>query len=393
MKKRILSSALSVLMAFFMLVPAFSSLAASKHPIYDYYQAAGKHKVSTLTYTVSSNDFTYKVWYPKDIASIGKCPLILYCNGTGSSYEVEPKTEAFLTVAASHGFICMNNSDKNCGTGASMDAGFTELLKLNKTASSPLYKHIDTSKVGMGGHSQGATCTMNLADKKQYKNSKYFKAIFAASLPTNDIAASSAQNCPYNSKNVGIPTCFIAGTGFTDAYVICPINTSLEPNFKNVKADAYMARKKDVEHADSIEESYPYMLAWFDYKLNGNKKAKSVFVGYSPELKSNPDWQDFDFKLYFTKPKLKKLKPGKKYLKVYWEKSAGVKGYQLQYSTDKNFKKNKKTVTVKGAKTVSKKIKKLKSKKKYYVRVRSYRTLDGEKYYSKWSAKMSDKVK
>ena len=51
----------------------------------------------------------------------------------------------------------------------------------------------------------------------------------------------------------------------------------------------------------------------------------------------------------------------------------------------KKFTRNKKTVTVKGYKKVSKKIKKLKGKKKYYVRVRTYKKVSGVKIFSPWS--------
>lgn len=70
---------------------------------------------------------------------------------------------------------------------------------------------------------------------------------------------------------------------------------------------------------------------------------------------------------------IKKLSKGKKSFKVYWRKLNGVTGYQVQYSTSKKFYKSKtKTVTVKGNKNISKTIKKLKSGKKYYIRVRAY---------------------
>ena len=47
--------------------------------------------------------------------------------------------------------------------------------------------------------------------------------------------------------------------------------------------------------------------------------------------------------------------------------------------------KSAKTVTVKGAKKTTKTIKKLKNKKTYYVQVRTYKSVDGKRYYSKWS--------
>lgn len=90
--------------------------------------------------------------------------------------------------------------------------------------------------------------------------------------------------------------------------------------------------------------------------------------------------------------KIKKLVAKKKSLKVTWNKKKGVNGYQLQYSTSKKFKKAKK-ITIKKAKTTSKTIKKLKAKKKYYIRIRTYITVKGKKYYSKWSKAKSQKTK
>ncbi|WP_081667787.1 fibronectin type III domain-containing protein [Butyrivibrio sp. WCD2001] len=57
-----------------------------------------------------------------------------------------------------------------------------------------------------------------------------------------------------------------------------------------------------------------------------------------------------------------------------WKKQtkSGIKGYEIQYSTDKQFKKDVKSVTVSKAKTTSKTIKKLKTGKKYYFRIRTY---------------------
>ncbi|MBQ7202438.1 MAG: fibronectin type III domain-containing protein [Eubacterium sp.] len=62
---------------------------------------------------------------------------------------------------------------------------------------------------------------------------------------------------------------------------------------------------------------------------------------------------------------------------------AKITGYQIQYGTSSSFKDATKKSTTKTSITV----KKLKAKKKYYVRVRAYRTIDGKRYYSAWSAK------
>lgn len=79
--------------------------------------------------------------------------------------------------------------------------------------------------------------------------------------------------------------------------------------------------------------------------------------------------------------------------KIKWKtNSSQTSGYQIQYSTSSSFS-SAKTVTVSGKSKSSKTVKKLKSKKKYYVRVRTYKTVDGKKIYSSWSAKKSVKTK
>lgn len=91
--------------------------------------------------------------------------------------------------------------------------------------------------------------------------------------------------------------------------------------------------------------------------------------------------------------KIKKVKAAKKAIAVEWKKVSGVKGYQIQVATDKKFKKNKKTATVKKQKTTKVTIKKLKAKKKYYVRIRTYKTVKGKKVYSSWSKVKTVKTK
>ena len=87
------------------------------------------------------------------------------------------------------------------------------------------------------------------------------------------------------------------------------------------------------------------------------------------------------------------IKAQNKAFTVKWKKKSGITGYQIQYSTNKKFKKGNKTITVKSTKSTSATIKKLKSKKKYYVRMRTYKIVNGKKVYSAWSKAKSVKVK
>lgn len=66
------------------------------------------------------------------------------------------------------------------------------------------------------------------------------------------------------------------------------------------------------------------------------------------------------------------------------EKVNGINGYQIQYSTNKEFKKAKK-ITIKSKTTTSKTIKNIGNSKKYYIRIRSYKKNKGKNIYSNWS--------
>lgn len=126
-------------------------------------------------------------------------------------------------------------------------------------------------------------------------------------------------------------------------------------------------------------------------------KATAKITGNAPFFKDtvNAEFQIVDqaTAVAVSKMNIGTVTSKKKQITVKWKKVAGVTGYQVQYANDKKFKKSKKTVTVKGAKKTSRTIKKLKSKKTYYVRVRNYKVINGKKVYSKWSKAKSIKVK
>jgi uncharacterized protein YkwD len=94
-----------------------------------------------------------------------------------------------------------------------------------------------------------------------------------------------------------------------------------------------------------------------------------------------------------SKPKgtsLSSLKATKKGFTVKWKKQATqTNGYQIQYSTSSKFSSGNKTVTISKNSTVSRNITKLLAKKKYYVRIRTYKKVNGKTYYSSWSSAKS----
>lgn len=92
---------------------------------------------------------------------------------------------------------------------------------------------------------------------------------------------------------------------------------------------------------------------------------------------------------YVAAPAISSLTKGSKKFTVKWKKNAKASGYQVQYSTSKTFKSGNKTKTVTGASKVSLTVTGLAAGKKYYVRLRAYKTVSGKKYYSAWGAAKS----
>lgn len=129
-------------------------------------------------------------------------------------------------------------------------------------------------------------------------------------------------------------------------------------------------------------------------------KGRTAIGKYTYTVQFKGNYADAkEMKLTFTikpkKPSIQTPKAAKKAITVKWKKQAKSQttGYQVMVATDKNFKKNIKKVYVKGYKKTSYKMKKLKAKTKYYVKVRTYKTVKGKKIFSDWSKVKTIKTK
>ena len=99
------------------------------------------------------------------------------------------------------------------------------------------------------------------------------------------------------------------------------------------------------------------------------------------------------FKINFKKPSLSSAKSTKKKtLTASWKKTGGNSGWQVQYSTNKKFRSGARTINLKAGKTKTT-IRKLKSRKTYYIRVRGYKNVGGKMMYSGWSNAKKVKIK
>ena len=226
------------------------------------------------------------------------------------------------------------------------------------------------------------TCTVCKATKTETiakKAHSYKNYVTKATLTANGKTVNKCSVCGSVKSTTVIPmikTVTISPTNYTyDGKVKTPSVT--------VKDSKGKALVKNTDYTVSYANGRKYV---------GKYAVKITFKGKYSGTKT----------LYFTiKPKatsLTKLTPVKKGFKAYWKKQATqTTGYQIQYATDKAFTKNAKGVFASGAKTTSKSISKLYSKKGYYVRVRTYKTVKfngrNVNIYSSWSKTMYVKTK
>lgn len=151
------------------------------------------------------------------------------------------------------------------------------------------------------------------------------------------------------------------------------------------------AQKPAVSVYNQAGEKIPSNYYTVKYSNNTKPGKANIAVNFNGTFFGS---KNVSFVIKPKKPTQNKLKSkAKKQLNISWKKDKNISGYEIQYSTSSKFtKKSTKTVKV-GKSSTNLNVKKLKSKKKYYVRLRSYKTVNGKKYYSSYSNVKNSKVK
>lgn len=155
-------------------------------------------------------------------------------------------------------------------------------------------------------------------------------------------------------------------------------------NFAKNQPDNYMNEKALMVYRNENPLSTSALGEWNDLNKNGTCYDESFFglknFGFICEWESS--FAYYNYTLLNRPTKLKSviiIKTGKK-AKITWQKTSGAKGYQVKWAANKKFKKAKKKFTKKNS-IILKKLK----KRKYYIKVRAYKTVNGKKVYGKWS--------
>lgn len=206
-------------------------------------------------------------------------------------------------------------------------------------------------------------------------------------------AASTAQKAAESAKESAVSQAELADTARAAAEAAKEAAEAAKLAAEKAQAEAEEILKKAQAEAEAelakAEEARKKVQAEADEKL---AKAEAL-------LKEAREVQD-QTKNYVLKETFKAQKvtvtdaksKKKKTAKITWEKVDGAEGYVVEYALKASFK-GSKAVMIKKGTTVSKTLKKLKSKKTYYIRVKAYKTINGEKIYTGIGAKKKVRVK
>lgn len=178
--------------------------------------------------------------------------------------------------------------------------------------------------------------------------------------------------------------CTICGCELTKKIIYYPKTVELSTT-------KYTYDGKEKKPSVKVTDSNGKIITSANYKLSYPSGRKNVGK-YTITLTFKGDYSGTKTVSFIINPKNTSglaLSAQKAGFKASWKKQATqTTGYQLQYSTTSDFK-SPTTVSITKNTTLSKSITKLKTNKKYYVRIRTYKTVNNTKYYSNWSSSKS----
>ena len=170
--------------------------------------------------------------------------------------------------------------------------------------------------------------------------------------------------------------------------------TSLKKCTVTLSGTSLIYNGKAQKPSVTVKNGAAKLILGTDYTIS-YKNNKAVGKAYVT-IKGTGAYKDAVTRTFKIVPKgtsISSLSGKSKGFTVKWKKqSTQTTGYQIQYSLSSTFKSSS-TVTVKGTGTLKKTIFGLKKGKKYYVRIRTYKTVSGTKYYSSWSKAKTVKTK
>ena len=245
--------------------------------------------LTTKKFTAKAEDpiKKYTVYYPEKLESSDqKYPMLIVVNGTGfKATKYEPEFELY----ASWGFIAVGNQDKGTGSGQTTIKTLKYMLEQNDNPDSVFYHKIDVDNIGITGFSQGGAAVFNVLTK--FEEAKYFKAAAPLS-PVQEAGSHTMTDYGYDITGVKCPVLLLAGTeGDFEVKTVIPPEEMFNM-YNRLTVPKVMARRIGMDHDHMMYSAGGYVIAWFRWQLMGDEEAAKAFMGESPELLTNPMYQD-----------------------------------------------------------------------------------------------------
>lgn len=260
-------------------------------------QGSGPHQVVRLNETDSSGHTVYR---PADMRRAGKLPIVAFANGACRDTSIE--YAAFLSELASHGYLIIAvGRDDQPDTGPDgklaqvMDekvlvAGVDWAIARNADRNSPYYGRLEPGRIAYMGHSCGGMQALTAgADPRATTtvvlNSGYYRVVPAK--PPGPLPAYRRWS------ELHAPTLILAGGPKDVAYRIA--KDSYEDGVA-ARLPMFFASLPTVAHSGAYvapdREWSRVVLAWLDWQLKGDRKARAQFIGEPCGLCADASWQE-----------------------------------------------------------------------------------------------------
>ncbi|MBQ9516507.1 MAG: leucine-rich repeat domain-containing protein [Eubacterium sp.] len=178
--------------------------------------------------------------------------------------------------------------------------------------------------------------------------------------------------------------------------VVNSTKTIIRPKTIKLSATNYTHNGKVKKPKVTVKDSKGKTIAAKNYTVTYAKGRKNIGK-YAVKIKFKGNYSGTKTLSFNINPKgtsISKITGGKKKFTVKWKKQTKLtSGYQIIYSPNKSFGIYYPYVTVKGNKKTKKTVTNISESGTYYVKIRTYKTVKGKKYYSKWSEAVKVKVK
>ena len=291
---------------------------------------------------------------------------------------IKAQTVINATGHKSSGWI--TDKAASMGVKGSMHKECTVCKKVLETAEIPALSRISISKA-----------SVTLSTSTYAYDGKAKKPGVTVKLNGKTLKNSTDYTVSYsNNTKVGTATVKITGKGNYTGSVSKTFK--IKNNFKKATVSGISNKSytgKNITQSITVKYNGKTLKNGTDYTVSysSNKKIGTATVKIAGKG-SYTGTITKTFKINPAKQEIQKLTAKSKAFFVDWAQKGSASGYEIQYATNSKFTSAKK-VTITSNKTDKTTVSKLSGKKKYYVRVRSYTTVKGTKYYGAWSASKS----